>query len=128
MQDFEEGPWKHNNLDNGANMIIPVPQPLCGAVVLGESVITYFNQNQLKTVSLPQNVITVPPHTPTPFLPSRCVGKYDWHLGITPTTYSFVAKIDSMVFRQVGWHDGHQKLDPDYRYEGSPPYNMHIDL
>ena len=62
LQDFEEGPWKHNNLDNGANMIIPVPKPLGGAIVLGEAVITYFNKNQLKTVSLPQNVITVQSH------------------------------------------------------------------
>ncbi len=61
---MEEGPWKHNNLDNGANVIIPVPMPLGGAVVLGESVITYFNQNQLKTVSLPQNVITVQSSAP----------------------------------------------------------------
>jgi len=69
LQDFEEGPWKHSNLDNGANMIIPVPKPLGGAVVLGELVITYFNKGQMKTVSLPQNVITVPPYPPPAGLP-----------------------------------------------------------
>ena len=59
MQEFEDGPWKHNNLDNGANIIIPVPKPLCGAIVVGESVITYFNQDQLKTVSLQHDMIMV---------------------------------------------------------------------
>lgn len=59
IQDFEDGPWKHNNLDNGANIIIAVPKPLCGAIVLGESVITYFNADQQKTVSLQHDVMTV---------------------------------------------------------------------
>ena len=59
QQDFKEGPWKHNNLDAGATMIIPVPGPLGGAIVVGESVITYFNQQQLKTVPIEQTTVRV---------------------------------------------------------------------
>ncbi|KAL0321393.1 UNVERIFIED_CONTAM: DNA damage-binding protein 1 [Sesamum radiatum] len=28
-KDFVEGPWSQNNLDNGADLLIPVPPPLC---------------------------------------------------------------------------------------------------
>ena len=41
-KDLEEGPLAHQNLDAGAAMIIPVPAPLGGAIVVGESVVTYF--------------------------------------------------------------------------------------
>ncbi len=41
-----EGPWAQQNLDAGASMIVPVPRPLGGALVLGESVIAYFNGSQ----------------------------------------------------------------------------------
>lgn len=40
-------------------MIIPVPTPLGGAIVVGESVITYFNQSQLKTVPIDQTTVRV---------------------------------------------------------------------
>ena len=59
LQEFKDGPWKHNNLDAGATMIIPVPEPLAGAIVVGESVITYFNHNQLKTVPIKQTTVRV---------------------------------------------------------------------
>lgn len=59
MQDFVDGPWKHDNLDAGASLIIPVPSPPGGALVIGESVITYFNVDQLKTAPMKQSTIRV---------------------------------------------------------------------
>ena len=38
-----DGPWQHANLDGGASLIIPVPAPLCGAIVVGEQSIVYLN-------------------------------------------------------------------------------------
>ena len=42
-QDIEDGPWQQANLDAGASLIIPVPEPLCGAIVVGEQSIVYVN-------------------------------------------------------------------------------------
>ncbi|CAD7703040.1 unnamed protein product, partial [Ostreobium quekettii] len=41
-KDLQEGPWSQNNIDNGAEMMIPVPKATGGVIVLGESMITYF--------------------------------------------------------------------------------------
>jgi hypothetical protein len=43
LQELEEGPWSQANVDAGSSKIIPVPHPLGGAIVLGESVLSYFN-------------------------------------------------------------------------------------
>lgn len=45
-QELEEGPWHQANLDAGSSKVIPVPTPLGGAIVLGESVISYFATQQ----------------------------------------------------------------------------------
>ncbi len=42
-KDFAEGPWQQNNLDAGASLLIPIPAPLGGVVVVGESSVTYMN-------------------------------------------------------------------------------------
>ena len=42
LQDLQEGPWSQNNIDNGAEMMIPVPKAMGGVIVLGEAMITYF--------------------------------------------------------------------------------------
>ncbi|WIA28318.1 hypothetical protein OEZ86_010868 [Tetradesmus obliquus] len=42
-RELEDGPWSQANVDAGSSRIIPVPQPLGGAIVLGESVLSYFN-------------------------------------------------------------------------------------
>ena len=46
VQDLAEGPWRQSNLDAGASMIISVPAPMGGAIVLGESVIAYMGRGQ----------------------------------------------------------------------------------
>lgn len=45
-QELEDGPWHQPNLEAGSSKIIPVPAPLGGAIVVGESVLTYFNTQQ----------------------------------------------------------------------------------
>ena len=55
-----EGPWRHSNLDAGAAMIIPVPVPLGGAVVVGEASITYLSGAQpAKSVPLKATIVRV---------------------------------------------------------------------
>eukprot|EP00775_Hariotina_reticulata_P011705 gene11705-11850_t len=44
--ELEEGPWHQSNLDAGSSKVIPVPQPLGGAIVVGESVLTYVHTQQ----------------------------------------------------------------------------------
>lgn len=59
-QELVEGPWRHNNLDAGAAMVIPVPLPLGGVVVVGEAVITYIDGGQpAKTVPLKATIVRV---------------------------------------------------------------------
>ena len=59
-QELVEGPWRHNNLDAGAAMVIPVPLPLGGAVVVGEAVVTYIDGAQpAKSVPLKSTIVRV---------------------------------------------------------------------
>ena len=59
-QELVEGPWRHNNLDAGAAMVIPVPLPLGGVVVVGEAVTTYIDGAQpAKTVPLKSTIVRV---------------------------------------------------------------------
>lgn len=46
MQEFVEGPFSQSNLDPGASMLIPVPGPQGGVVVVGESVIAYVRKRR----------------------------------------------------------------------------------
>ena len=46
LQEFVEGPFSQSNLDPGASMIIPVPGPAGGVVVVGESVIMYVRKKR----------------------------------------------------------------------------------
>ncbi|KAK3268005.1 DNA damage-binding protein 1 [Cymbomonas tetramitiformis] len=42
-KEFNEGPWCQSHLDGGSSMIIPVPAPLGGVVIIGERTILYLN-------------------------------------------------------------------------------------
>lgn len=60
VQDFGEGGLAQQNLDAGANKLIPVPEPLGGVIVLGESVIAYFGVDQaMKVTPIAQTMIRV---------------------------------------------------------------------
>lgn len=45
-KEFVEGPFSQSNLDPGASMLIPVPGPQGGVVVVGESVIAYVRKKR----------------------------------------------------------------------------------
>ena len=45
-KDFTEGPWSQNDVEGGSSLIIPVPAPLGGAILVGETVIVYLNKQQ----------------------------------------------------------------------------------
>ena len=55
-KEFEPGPWDHSNLDMGANVIIPVPTPLGGAIVIGEQTIMYFDGSATSVIPIKQTV------------------------------------------------------------------------
>ena len=40
-QELVEGPWQQQHVDAGAGILIPVPAPLGGVVVVGENVLSY---------------------------------------------------------------------------------------
>ena len=50
-KDFVEGPWSQNNLDNKANLLIPVLSSLYG-VIIGEVTIVYCSANAFKTIRI----------------------------------------------------------------------------
>ncbi|TXG48061.1 hypothetical protein EZV62_027355 [Acer yangbiense] len=41
-----------NNLDNGADLLIPVPPPLCGVLIIGEETIVYCSANAFKAIPI----------------------------------------------------------------------------
>ena len=42
-QELEPGPWEQSNVDLGASMLAAVPPPLFGALVFGETTVTFFD-------------------------------------------------------------------------------------
>ncbi|OAY75001.1 DNA damage-binding protein 1a [Ananas comosus] len=51
-KDFVEGPWSQNNLDNGAGLLIPVPMPLGGVIIIGEETIVYCSGTSFKAIPI----------------------------------------------------------------------------
>ena len=51
-KDFAEGPWAQSNVDNGATIVIPVPLPIGGAIILGEQTVLYHSgqDNRFKAI------------------------------------------------------------------------------
>ncbi|XP_051128213.1 DNA damage-binding protein 1-like [Andrographis paniculata] len=43
-----EGPWYQTNLDNGAALLIPVPPPFCGVLIIGEETVMYRSASTVK--------------------------------------------------------------------------------
>ncbi|KAM0887190.1 hypothetical protein ACQ4PT_029232 [Festuca glaucescens] len=57
-KDFVEGPWSQNNLDNGAGLLIHVPAPVGGVIIIGEETIVYCNGNStFKAIPIKQSII-----------------------------------------------------------------------
>ncbi|MED6157209.1 DNA damage-binding protein 1a [Stylosanthes scabra] len=55
-KDFVEGPWSQNNLDNGADLLIPIPPPLCGVLIIGEETIVYCSANAFKAIPIKPSI------------------------------------------------------------------------
>lgn len=49
-KDFAEGPWQQANVDNGAGLLIPVPMPLGGVIIIGEETIVYCSATAFKAI------------------------------------------------------------------------------
>jgi len=46
-------PWKQENVETEASMIIPVPEPLCGAIIIGRESVLYHNGSSFIAISPP---------------------------------------------------------------------------
>lgn len=55
-KDFIEGPWSQNNLDNGAGLLIPVPMPLGGVIIIGEETIVYCSASAFKAIPIKPSI------------------------------------------------------------------------
>ncbi|GER55635.1 DNA damage-binding protein 1, partial [Striga asiatica] len=53
---FAEGPWSQNSLDNGAELLIPVPPPLCGVLIIGEETIVYCSASAFKAIGIRRSI------------------------------------------------------------------------
>lgn len=51
-QEFMEGPISINNVESGASMIITLPKPFCGIIVIGEQSIVYKNGDNVKSIPM----------------------------------------------------------------------------
>jgi DNA damage-binding protein 1 len=56
-KEFQEGPFNLPNVEGGASILITVPQPLGGVVVIGEQTIIYHNGQSLKSLIMKPTVM-----------------------------------------------------------------------
>ncbi|BFZ05163.1 hypothetical protein BsWGS_08202 [Bradybaena similaris] len=66
-KDFIKGPWKQDNVETMASMLIPIPEPFGGTVIIGQESVTYHNG---------ENYIAIAPAQIT-LSPINCYGKVD---------------------------------------------------
>ncbi|XP_050444479.1 DNA damage-binding protein 1 [Adelges cooleyi] len=52
-KEFVKTPWKQENVETEASIIIPVPEPLCGAIVIGRESVLYHNGSFFIAISPP---------------------------------------------------------------------------
>jgi len=57
-KDFTEGPWTQNNVEAATSLIIPIPSPFGGAVIVGEITITYHGGTYFKAIPIKSTMIT----------------------------------------------------------------------
>ncbi len=55
-----QNPWKQDNIENEASLIIPVPEPICGAVIIGQESILYHNGSNYVAVAPPVIKVLIP--------------------------------------------------------------------
>eukprot|EP00743_Colponemidia_sp_Colp-15_P005247 GILK01005646.1.p1 GENE.GILK01005646.1~~GILK01005646.1.p1 ORF type:complete len:1143 (+),score=205.41 GILK01005646.1:93-3431(+) len=49
---FGEGPWYQNNVEGGASLLIPLPLPLGGVIIIGEQTISYHSGTNFKSIGM----------------------------------------------------------------------------
>ncbi|XP_069681912.1 DNA damage-binding protein 1 isoform X1 [Periplaneta americana] len=52
-KEFVKIPWKQDNVETEASMVIPVPEPLCGAIIIGQESILYHDGTTYVAVAPP---------------------------------------------------------------------------
>ncbi|XP_015904539.1 DNA damage-binding protein 1 [Parasteatoda tepidariorum] len=52
-KEFTKGPWQQNNVEIEATTVIAVPEPFCGAIVIGQESITYYHGDKHIAIAPP---------------------------------------------------------------------------
>lgn len=52
-KEFVKIPWKQDNVETESSMVIPVPSPFCGAIIIGQEHIMYHDGNSPIVVAPP---------------------------------------------------------------------------
>lgn len=58
-KDFAEGPWSQSNVDAGANLLIPVPMPYGGVLIISNQTIVYHNGTNFHAIPMQNTMIQV---------------------------------------------------------------------
>lgn len=58
-KEFVKIPWRQDNVETEASMIIPVPSPLGGAIIIGQESILYHDGNTSIAVAPPVIKVTI---------------------------------------------------------------------
>ncbi|RHY28438.1 hypothetical protein DYB32_005979 [Aphanomyces invadans] len=58
-KEFADGPWSQNNVEAGASLLIPVPSPFGGVLIVSQQMIVYHNGNTCHAIDMQPTVIQV---------------------------------------------------------------------
>ncbi|KAG6617756.1 DNA damage-binding protein 1a [Phytophthora cinnamomi] len=58
-KDFAEGPWSQSNVEAGASLLIPVPAPVGGVLIVSNQTIVYHNGSTFHAIPMQSTVIQV---------------------------------------------------------------------
>uniref|UniRef100_H3G8E6 DNA damage-binding protein 1 n=1 Tax=Phytophthora ramorum TaxID=164328 RepID=H3G8E6_PHYRM len=58
-KDFAEGPWSQSNVESGASLLIPVPAPTGGVLIVSNQTIVYHNGSTFHAIPMQSTVIQV---------------------------------------------------------------------
>ncbi|TDH74292.1 uncharacterized protein CCR75_001185 [Bremia lactucae] len=58
-KDFAEGPWNQSNVEAGASLLIPVPPPIGGVLIVSNQTIVYHNGTTFHAIPMQNTVIQV---------------------------------------------------------------------
>ncbi|CAH1785310.1 unnamed protein product [Owenia fusiformis] len=98
-KEFLKGPWKQDNVETEACLVVAVPQPFGGALIVGQESITYHNGTNYKAIAPPiikQSTIT-------------CVGKVDAN-GSRYLLGDMTGRLFMLLLEQVENMDGRMEV------------------